>query len=118
MSFEQRREAALKLAAATGIWRSHYAPPLYRALWMAGVPLRPPHFASFWFNVAVLGGFFGSFMCLFTAAVVWFSGRSELLPSLLIAPIIGGVVFGLLMAGFFYVRARTYNLPPWSEIQP
>ena len=116
MSFEQKRESALRLAAATGIWHSHYAPPLYRALWKAGVPLPPPHFAGFWLNVALLGGMYGSLMCLFTASVAWFSGRSELLPRLLVAPVIAGVVFGLLMAGFFYVRARTYNLPPWHEV--
>jgi Family of unknown function (DUF6404) len=116
MTFEEKRDAALALVASTGMWRSHYAPPLYRVLWRMGIHVQPPHFAGFWFNVSVLGGFFGAFMCLFTTAAAWFSGRPWPLPGFLVAPVVAGLVFGLLLAGFVHVRARTYSLPPWSEV--
>lgn len=47
MSFGHRKTRALELLSNTGMARSHYAPPLIRLLWKAGVPVPPPHFQSF-----------------------------------------------------------------------
>ena len=37
MSARTKREAALKLLASTGMWRSSYVPPLLRLLWRLGL---------------------------------------------------------------------------------
>jgi hypothetical protein len=47
MSSNPKREAAIKILASTGIWRSSYAPPLLRLLWRLGFDAPPPHFVSF-----------------------------------------------------------------------
>ena len=56
--FEQKLDAALALLASTGIYRSNYAPPLYRFLWWLGVKVPPPHFRSFAANFAITGSYF------------------------------------------------------------
>ena len=52
MTFHARLHAALGILERTGISPLIYAPPLHRILWMVGVPLRPPHFASTVLNAA------------------------------------------------------------------
>ena len=50
MSYPPKLDSALALLAASGIWRSNYAPPIRRLLWRVGVNIPPPHLASFGFN--------------------------------------------------------------------
>ena len=52
MTFHARLHAALGILERTGISPLIYAPPLHRILWLVGVPLRPPHFASTVLNAA------------------------------------------------------------------
>src|SRR5262249_466487 len=39
-----------------GLHPQHVAPPWYRLLWRFGIEVRPPHFAGFWWVLAVHGG--------------------------------------------------------------
>lgn len=55
---QYKRDAALTLLAKTGMWRSNYEPPILRLMWRAGVDVPPPHFAQFWQNAVVTGGFY------------------------------------------------------------
>ncbi len=55
----RRREAALRLMAGTGIWRSNYAPPLVRLAWRLGWDLPLPHFLPAWQVVLGFGVYFG-----------------------------------------------------------
>ena len=61
MSFEHRKTRALELLSNTGMARSHYAPPLIRLLWKAGVQVPPPHFQSFLRTALGMGLWFGMF---------------------------------------------------------
>jgi len=118
MNFEQRKTRAMELLQATGMMRSHYAPPLIRLLWKAGVQIAPPHFQSFMHTTLVAGGWFavcwGMIMWLFG----WFQGAA-MLPSALVtvmAACVAGLLFGLAMASFYAHDRRKHQLPDWSTL--
>jgi hypothetical protein len=115
MDFDRRLELALARVSKTGIWQNNYAPPIYHCLWFAGFEVPPPHFASFAFNAAFSGAWFG--MCW--AAVMWFTCWSRGgLPGLQAAAFatIVGTCFGLVMASYYSIGAWRYGLPRWSMI--
>ena len=115
MSFEQKLTAALGLLASTGIWRSNYAPPLYRLLWKLGAKTPPPHFLSFTANVVLAGVGFGVFWGLAMWLTVWsHHGLSRLAAAALFA----GLLFGLWMAAYYRYGARKYNIPLWRDFHP
>jgi asparagine N-glycosylation enzyme membrane subunit Stt3 len=97
--FEPKRERALEILAATGMWRSSYAPPIYRLLWRRGWELRPPHFASVGVNFAFCSGFFALGLTLLKLALPW--GRDMTIGEVFFA----GIAFGCSMA--LYYRHRT-----------
>lgn len=114
MSYPQAVKQALEKLATTGIWRSNYAPPLYRLLWSAGINMPPPHFAGFARNFLLNGVWFG---CAW-GALMWFGTWSEngvpILHALLLS-VITGAAFGLVMAFYYRYGARKYQLPQWPE---
>ncbi len=77
--------------------RSHYAPPLIRLLWKAGVQVPPPHFQSFLRAALGMGLWFG----MFWGVVMWifFWSRSDAATPLsplaaLVAACAAGRLFG------------------------
>jgi hypothetical protein len=116
MNMNSKRDAALDLLAATGIWRNNYAPPLSRSLWSLGFNLPPPHFASFWGNFVLCGAFFGVAWGL----VWWFFEtrfQSASLLAALLAACCAGFFFGLCMATYYAYGARKHRIPRWHEFQ-
>jgi hypothetical protein len=112
-----KREAALKLLAATRIWPSSYAPPLLRFLWRLGFDVPPPHFASFWRNALCSGAFFAVIWGLLMWFCFWLrEGRS--LFGALITAAAAGVFFGFWMAAYYARGKRKYNLPDWRDFNP
>ncbi|WP_316225788.1 DUF6404 family protein [Bradyrhizobium sp. SZCCHNS3052] len=115
MSSPSRLDSALAILAATGMWRSSYEPPLYRLLWRLGLPLPPPHFASFGFNFAFTAAWFGTAW----GAIMWIFVWSKVSGSGVVAitgAVVAGVLFGLIMAAHYRYGARKYKLPLWSEV--
>ena len=71
MSFEHRKTRALEVLSKTGMTRSHYAPPLIRLLWKAGVQVPPPHFLPFLRTALGTGLWFGMFWGLIMWIFFW-----------------------------------------------
>ena len=71
MSFEHRKTRALEVLSRTGMARSHYAPPLIRLLWKAGVQVPPPHFLPFLRVALGTGLWFGMFWGLIMWIFFW-----------------------------------------------
>jgi len=117
MSVHGKRDAALKILASTGIWRSSYVPPLLRLLWRLGLDVPPPHFATFWNNVLYNGSLFAVFWGLLMWFIPWFREERSLLRVLVLAGFMG-VFFGLWMAAYYARGRRKYNLPSWKDFNP
>jgi hypothetical protein len=115
MTFNAKLAAGLRILAATGMRRFSYAPPLHRLLWKFGVPIRPPHFASF---VSILlfesvsGGVFWG-LCMWW--VIWAKDGTSPVAALVFAAFFG-ISTGLIAAFSITHRARLHNLPDWSDI--
>ncbi|NRR33622.1 hypothetical protein HSX11_25935 [Oxalobacteraceae bacterium] len=116
MTFEDRREAALRLLNSKGIRRSTSAPPLFLLLWRWGVKIAPPHFRSLPANALLSGSNFGLLWWLIMWPIQWLHNdtpvEATLLPTLLAA-----LFFGLCMGLYYHVSARKHALPRWSEVQ-
>lgn len=116
MPYPQAVNQALEKLATTGIWRSNYAPPLYRLLWRAGLNVPPPHFAGFARNSLLNGVWF----CLAWGALMWFGiWSSNGVPPVraLFSSLLAGTIFGLTMAFYYRHGARKYQLPQWADYQ-
>jgi hypothetical protein len=115
MRFQEKLKAALGLLASTGIWRSQYAPPLYRLLWKLGAKIPPPHFLSFTANFVRAGILFGVLMWF----ILWsqsHQGRSAYAG--FAVALLGGLFFGLSMAAYYHYSARKHGIPLWRDFQP
>ena len=118
MSFELRKTRALDLLQATGMMRSHYAPPLIRLLWKAGVQIAPPHFQSFQSIALLAGGWFGLFMGVFLGVFGWLQGAAPPHAALIAMAAAGvaGLLFGVTLASFYAHDRRKHQLPTWSTL--
>ena len=117
MTFQARLEIALQLLEATGMWRSNYAPPVYRLLWRSGVPIPPLPFAGFAVNFLFQGTWFGTFW----GALMWFlfwRHQSMSVAGAILAAGFGGAVFGGVIAAYWAYKARKLRLPAWSDLKP
>ncbi|MEO6917987.1 MAG: DUF6404 family protein [Collimonas sp.] len=113
MAYPQAVNEALEKLATTAIWRSNYAPPIYRLPWSAGISAAPPHFAGFARNFVFNGLFFG----ISWGAIMWFSiwSDSALTGSdAVCTALLAGLSFGLVMAFYYRRGARKYQLSQWK----
>jgi hypothetical protein len=109
LNFDEKLKAALQRLSERGMWRSNYAPVLYRLLWDVGVELPPPHFAGFVPNFVVMSGS----SSLMFGLIGWHGDAS--IASAIVSAIFFGSLFGLAMALYYRADARAHDLPPWSE---
>ena len=118
MSFEHRKTRALELLQATGMMRSHYAPPLIRLLWKAGVQIAPPHFQSFQSAALLTGSWFGFFMGVFMGLFGWFQGAATLHSAWIAVAVacVAGLLFGIAMASVYARDRRKHQLPAWTAL--
>ena len=118
MSFEHRKTRALELLQATGMMRSHYAPPLIRLLWKTRVQIAPPHFQSFQSAALLTGSWFGFFMGVFMGLFGWFQGAATLHSAWIAVAVacVAGLLFGIAMASVYARDRRKYQLPAWTAL--
>jgi hypothetical protein len=119
MRFEYRKTRALELLHSTGMAHSHYAPPLMRLLWKAGVPVPPPHFQSFLRAATGMGLWFGTCWGVVMWIFFWLraNAATPLSPlAALVAASAAGLLFGLAMASFYARDRRKHQLPAWTEL--
>jgi len=88
------------------------APPIFRLLWLLGIPVLPPLFLSFTALMIFSGGLFaagwGSIMHFF----VWTDAS---LVIQLGAPFITGAMFGLVLSTIYKLKSKALQLPSWKE---
>jgi Family of unknown function (DUF6404) len=115
MNTNTKRTRALKVLAATGIWRSNYEPPLLRLLWRLGLNVPPPHFAGFFSTAAIEGVFFGVLWGFLMWLLVW-SSRGMTFTPVAVLSALTDLFFGLAMAGYYAQGKHKYKLPTWQEL--
>jgi hypothetical protein len=115
--FDTRLERALAILAASGIRRSTYAPPLYRALWHYGAHARPPHFRSWEANFFTFGGFAGVLGGAFYWLALSLKGEDELaLIGASATALFVTVVTGFSRAARYKREAEDHGLPRWEDL--
>ncbi|MBW8879911.1 MAG: hypothetical protein JF615_00410 [Asticcacaulis sp.] len=120
--FQAKKQTALDVLAATGIWRSNYAPPLSQLMWRLGVQVRPPHFNGFLANFLTMGLYFGIAMgaafYFLQPVIADFDGVPSSSPVTLavLSGAIAGAVFGLAMASYYAYGAAKFRLPAWNAL--
>jgi hypothetical protein len=116
MKSNPKREAALRLLAATGLKRSSYEPPLLRLLWRLGVDAPPPHFATFGGNVFIAGVYFGSIWGFIMWLFFW-RPQATTATAAFVSVVVAGLLFGVTIAMYYAFSRRKYKLPPWHSVQ-
>ncbi len=115
MSNLDKRKMALKLLAETNIFSANYAPWGLKLLWRFGIDCPPPHFVKFSTLSLVYGLYFASFMALFMSVQSYFfSLHTALLIPL--SALLAGLAFGLMMATYYWLGRRKYQLPLWHQL--
>ena len=100
-----------------GVGRFTTAPPIYRLLWKLGIDVPPPHFVGFWPLAFGMGLFFAIAWGLLMWLLLW---RTQNMPPVigLVASLLAGLAFGIVMAGYYRWRARKLALPRWEDYPP
>lgn len=115
VNFDRKKQRALDIMAAKGMWRSNYAPPLHRLLWKLGVNIPPPPFTFFWHNVLLFGPSFGLTWGIFMWFTTW-QPQCVNLTTALLSSAMAGVFFGVMMAAFHRWRKYVNRLPEWGKL--
>jgi Family of unknown function (DUF6404) len=113
--FRAKLEAALRLMKARRMRRWSYAPGIYRLLWVARIPIRPPHFVGLISNTMIQAFFF----CLIWIALwCWTTWLGQRVPvALLLIGTLAAPIFGFLVAIYYRFSAARHRLPSWSELR-
>lgn len=114
MRFDEKVRAYQAHMLARQIKPGTSTPLLWRALWKLGARLPPPHFLGFVPLVLICGAFFGIFWGLTMYLLLW-RAQAMPLPIVFGAPLLAGLLFGLVMASVFRRQARRLELTCWQD---
>lgn len=111
-----RRAFAVRLLAEKGVPGWKRVPATYRFIWSCGIPLRPPHFASWEANFAFFGGTVGGIAAVSSwLAITTVGGEYAFLRSAVMGMAFA-VVYGFSQAARYKRQAEDHGLPPWDEL--
>jgi hypothetical protein len=108
--YRERMLAIVEDIAAQGVGRYTSAPPIYRLAWRLGIHVRSPLYQSFATLALGQGALFG----IMGGFLVWWLDGLTVSRGFTVA-IIGGMFFGLIMAGYTRRTARRLRLPLIAE---
>lgn len=115
IEFERKKSAALLVLVEKGIFKKSCWPWQLRALWALGLKNKPPLFASFFSNAILLGVQWGVMYGIFMWFLLWKSQGVPIEKAVGLSAL-GGLLFGLSMAGVFYFQARKKQFPRWESL--
>jgi len=111
----RRLDAALAELDQAGITRANSTPPLFHLAKRLGLKPRTPHYMSFARAVLLTGPFFGLLWGLVMWIFVW---SAQGLPAVVavLASVLAGALFGLLMAGYYRRSSGNSELSRWEDL--
>ncbi|WP_374603102.1 DUF6404 family protein [Arenimonas sp.] len=89
------------------------APPAWRLMWKAGLQTPPPLFLGFLPLALGMGLFFAIGWGLMMWVLMWWREGMTIAATVAVA-LLAGVVFGVVMAGYYRHHAKKHRLPTWS----
>lgn len=114
-SYEDRVARAMAELHASSINSLNYAPPMFRIARRLGMRPRPPHYMSFTRAAVLLGPAFG----VLWGTLMWFVQwqGTDMAPVVAMASsVLAGVLFGLLMAGYYRWAGSQAGLTKWEDL--
>ena len=117
MTGREKVAAAREYLKERGVKPHVAAPPWWRLLWAAGLPVPPPLFLGFVPLVLLNGLVFGCFLALAGLGMILLTGGPLAWPAAWMGAV-GGTVFGLINAGHARWMARRHGVPLWRDFDP
>lgn len=115
MIFEEKLELAREELENTGIWKSNYNTPLLRLSHKLGLKLKPPHYANFISNLLILGLYFAIIWGILMWLFFWRNANMTLIAAI-IASVVAGSLFGLIMAFYYRYGVKKHKLSKWDDL--
>lgn len=115
MSFEQRKEAAMRELKESGICKFNTKPPALIILWALGIKAKPPHYNSFLKNMFSMALWFAATWGILMWFLQWSPGGLPI-PSAIASALFVGVLFGATMATYYKLSAQKHRLSKWVNL--
>ena len=111
MNHDKKVSRMLDNLSFRGMSKFTIAPPGFRLAWFLGWKVKPPLFLGFFALLFGLGIPFSILWGILVGLMGNFSSfENRILPSMVV-----GIIFGLIMAFYYRVKARELDLPPWDH---
>jgi hypothetical protein len=114
MTHEDKVKAFLAEMTERGESLSNAAPSAFRQLWRLGVNIAPPYFLG-WTTAALLSGVSFAMLWGVTMAGLLYITRGAVPSRMFGISVLGGVLFGVLMASIWGRCRRRLNLSQWED---
>ena len=115
MTFERRRDAALKLMDEAGFGRWISRPPLWRLFWLLHLEVPPAPFMNLWIAIALHWAYFSTVWGAFMWFVAWRPNATPVAAAVTMA-LSAGLLFGATAAFVSRRQRRKYRLPAWGDL--
>lgn len=115
MDYQTKLQFAHKELNDKGVWKSNYNPPIAKLLCKIGLNFPPPYYQTFMNNWIISAITFAPVWGVLNWFIVWSHADKPVLEAVYMS-LIGGVLFGLIMATFYFVRRKQLNLSEWGSL--
>lgn len=115
MDYQTKLQFAHKELNGKGVWKSNYNPPISKLLCKIGLNIPPPYYQTFMSNWIVSAAMFAPVWGILNWLMLWSKSDKPVLEAIYMS-LIGGVLFGLIMATFYFVRRKQLNLSEWRSL--
>ncbi len=115
MNYQTKLQFAHKELNEKGVWKSNYNPPISKLLCKMGLNLPPPYYQTFMSNWIVSAAMFAPVWGILNWLMLWSKSDKPVLEAIYMS-LIGGVLFGFIMATFYFVRRKQLNLSEWHSL--
>lgn len=117
MSFEKRKEAAIRELNKSGIWKWNSMPPALIISWKLGIKAKPPHYGGFLKNALLMGSSFAAIWGILMWFVQW-RALGFSVSGAIASALAAGAFFGVATAAYYRFSARKHRLSNWADLSP
>ncbi|WP_194435558.1 DUF6404 family protein [Vibrio fluminensis] len=115
MGYQTKLELAHKELHEKGVWKSHYNPPIAKAMAKIGMCIPPPYYQTFFDNFLISMTLFASVWGALNWIMFWSVEGKPVLEAIYMS-LLAGVLFGLIMASFYRYRRKQLQLSDWRSL--